>query len=800
MGRFVKGVSDGLSELTHTAHESEGILKEILNGEMFIVWKEKAEVAIEAVKIAFEALEGAFDGTVVKAEEFAISNAKFAATIGVTTEQAAGLSAALRGVGLSSDDYARMTLKLEMGLRSNEERMKQLGIETRDASGHLLSGKELMDSAVKTFQSYKSGTDANSFALEIFGRKAQDLYDVMRVSDDQVEHQTEIYKQFGVQLDGNVNDATRLEDGIADLKTMFEALSISLGQQLMPIAQEVIEWLGGDGKDILIDLAKQFEGLIEDTLTFARGILSVASALKEMGSTASEALKASATGELPLPGMAGQAKVAIVDVSKAAKEQTGIVADLTKAFDGLDEAIKRAQERSGKKPFQMFPDIAEGTPESIKKPGIFDGGSKSYTAKDKGGGNKVEDEEIKSEEKIALEKIAIESSANSHMLAMGAETTEAFVEQQRQLENDTYAVKSESITKQLALSGNTKAQIAKLLDEQKQDFETHVGNLVKIAEDGEARKKALADKARADAMRDDEETLRDGIADIQTSAEMGKISMLDKVDAERKLTIEIRNQEMQRLDDQLATLSPESDAYEAVVKQKQRLEKQFTNDLKGENRERIKDMQALVTEWTGPLTTGFNTAINDMVLSGKKFSDAMADMGKSILSSLVTTFEKIAEDWAVKQISMALLAKTEAASSAGAQIEGNIGVAATGAAASQAAVPFIGPALAVAAAGAMVASLAVFEGMAHASGGMLLDRDQLVFAHKGEQVLPANISSGLQTMISQGGSGGGGDTHLHYSPTINGGNQGMEQLLRTDGQALKAWMAEQSRLGAFKSR
>ena len=95
--------------------------------------------------------------------------------------------------------------------------------------------------------------------------------------------------------------------------------------------------------------------------------------------------------------------------------------------------------------------------------------------------------------------------------------------------------------------------------------------------------------------------------------------------------------------------------------------------------------------------------------------------------------------------------------------------------------------------------MATFAPLASAAGGMTLDKDQLVYAHKEEMILPANLSRGIQDMIGQGQTGGGGAGHtFNYSQVLNGGSKSLAQMLQEEGGAVRTWFLRQARDGAFR--
>ena len=87
------------------------------------------------------------------------------------------------------------------------------------------------------------------------------------------------------------------------------------------------------------------------------------------------------------------------------------------------------------------------------------------------------------------------------------------------------------------------------------------------------------------------------------------------------------------------------------------------------------------------------------------------------------------------------------------------------------AIPYVGWALAPAAAAAAFAAVAGFgANISSAAGGMIVDSDQIAKVHENEMVLPARYTGGLTKMIDQAnqGGGGGGTNHFHFNPQING--------------------------------
>jgi hypothetical protein len=89
--------------------------------------------------------------------------------------------------------------------------------------------------------------------------------------------------------------------------------------------------------------------------------------------------------------------------------------------------------------------------------------------------------------------------------------------------------------------------------------------------------------------------------------------------------------------------------------------------------------------------------------------------------------------------------------------------------------------------------MAAAGSIASAAGGWVVPSDQLAMVHRNEMVLPANLSQGLQRMISDGGSPSG-------SVTINISaidSQDVKRFFQTNGGQLVAALNKAMRNGAM---
>ena len=781
-------IKENFGEAEKEVKEKAESIQETLKKMLLIEQFEAGVEALHMVSEAVEKVKEAFESTVGQAEEFGLANAKFAATMGTTEEHAAGLSAALHGVGSSAEEFEGIVNRLTMRVNQNEKAFQQMGIQTRDASGNLMTGKDLFDSAVRTMESLKAGYDQNAFAAEVFGKRAIDVYNIIRVGDEQVQHQIEIFNEMGVQMTGAGSDAAQLEDALNDLHTMVEALGIKIGQELMPAAQNALQWMGTEGVEFMKQLAEGIAGLSKAVVLFVEDSLHSINKVRDAWKSFTDGFN-----KTLLPHTSGHSKglfdnlfpkstTEIDAQGKAAEEASTAVDHLSSAWDKLldgfgkmGEPAQTVAESLGALKGTLAGADAALDPllQLVSKHNPFTPpsgtGNVKRPTKDNGKRDNSDRDILEADEKIALEKIRRAEETNQHLLSMGKETDDEFLARARGLEQDSYDIKLETLNKEMLLPKRTAEEQLKINSQIRELEEQHQTALLKIAQDGETKRAELAKKQVATFLQSLDSELKAYDENEEQLYAAGQISASQRYRAETDLGTSIQRAELAKLDEQIATLKKGTDAYEQATEQRKKIEDKFREEhKKAEEKLRqdtIKDVHATLE----PMESAFNSSLKGMLFQGKSFADTMKGLFEGLAESFVDMIVQMAEQWAEKQIVNAIIAEATGGTQSRTQIAASAAAAGAAAYAATVSIPVVGLAAAPGAAAEAYAATLAFQGLVPAArGGMVLDTDQLVFAHQKEMILPANISQGLQGLIAGGQSGGpGGDTTVHVHQTFN---------------------------------
>ena len=749
----------------------------VLGGELV----EAAEKAIGALK----ALVEEFYELGAKAAEFGEQNKIVAQELGLTNQAAASLQVSLQSVGISSESYVGMVFRLEMRLRTQEQAFKDLGITTRDASGDLLDGKTILDNLISTMDATANATERNQIALQALGRGAKEVYQIMRDNAAVQQAANDALKDWGYNADVGAQQGEAFALAVAKLWDDTKAFALSIGEELLPSLTDWASAVAGPLHDALVGLGAVILEIIRlidvlvaafsASITIASGAISaMTNTMQGVAHSVQQAVGGDAKGAWETFGQTGSANVKIIKdayqslLDTNAKLGTELDATFGKFKSAADASKDSEQHTVGKDDPKVWED-------HIKANEII----------------------AKSDEEHYLADIKMSEDANNQKLHMHQESIAQWKKDEIDLADASAAAKKKALVESSKDDAQDSVSHAKHLEELRKIDDAHIAEIQKINEKASSDQMALdekavkahaeaakaAAKASAEARKEETQTfmlehdaqLANGIHALELEYQQGKITEAQKVELEKSLTKEIKEEELKRIDDELATLTAGTAEWNKVYTERLRIAKEMYKELDQVVKASAKSGS---DTWAGMAKSDFSTftqSLNGMIMGTTSWAKALTSVIDGVAENFLKMIEKNVENWLFGETTKAAISKTQEGESAISQITAAAGVAGANTFASTTAIPIVGPELAPAAAAASVSSTMAFSSLAFAEKGMQVDRDRLVFAHKDEQILPSNIANGLTNMINNGGANSKnnnsqpsgksfGDVHLHVHP------------------------------------
>jgi hypothetical protein len=197
----------------------------------------------------------------------------------------------------------------------------------------------------------------------------------------------------------------------------------------------------------------------------------------------------------------------------------------------------------------------------------------------------------------------------------------------------------------------------------------------------------------------------------------------------------------------------------------------FQNDKQKLDFQAVQASQRTWQSLMEPIQRAFDKSITGMILGTTTLQKAVANIAQSIIAEFVNLGVKMVTNWIASELAMTTATEAGATARTAAEGEGMKAVNAVKSIMTDSAqafsgifaflAPIMGPAAAGPAAAGEATVMAAAGGIASAAGGWVVPSNQLAMVHQNEMILPANISQGLQNMISGGGGNG-----LGASPVV----------------------------------
>lgn len=209
--------------------------------------------------------------------------------------------------------------------------------------------------------------------------------------------------------------------------------------------------------------------------------------------------------------------------------------------------------------------------------------------------------------------------------------------------------------------------------------------------------------------------------------------------------------------------------------------------------------------------SSFSSAIQGMLKGSMKLRDGIKTIASGILKTFMDLGIKMLFDWVKRQVAMTAVTTTQEAArttaaatgettrttlaitGATTQVAANAVSAASGAASSQAGIPYVGPILAAVAMAAMLAMvLGLGSNIKSASGGWdRIDKDQVAQVHKDEMILPAELAENVRGMTGNAARPQEGTTGPIMISAVDA--RGVKRLLSDNGGAMASVLQKQAR-------
>lgn len=656
----------------------------------------------------------AFTGWIKGAIDAADETAKLAQKTGLAVNQVAGLQLAFRQAGASQQFEMAMS-KLGKAVVDGNKALVAMGIETKNADGSFKTSREVIGSVAERFATYRNGVEKTALAVELFGERAgPDLIPLLNGGADALDEYDATAQRLALTIDEKTaTSAEHFNDTMDLIGQSSRGVATQMAAQLLPT---------------LSGLADQFFSTTTKGDGLSRTATVLATAMKGLYITGIAVSEAFSTVGTVLGGVFAAVAAAVNgDFSGAMNIVKMTAGDITSNWKSALAGIDAAWNTTGSTAVENMAKMVAATK------GAAPVSAKSGSTK-KGKAARPERE--------ASAMQAYDAALTQQKLAFEQQNTLLEFGKAQEL-----AYWKDIIATYEVGSKDRSAIVGKMLKLE-----------LDILREG-AKQKSQIDELRREDWKS--ETL-DYVAELEARAafdrDQGTLTQTEYLQRQQGFNQMKLQAEMEFLQQklELAKLDPENNLVlmEQIELQKLELKRRFRAAGLEIDRQIIVEQQATAQT----LSQSIAQSLGGLTL---KLLTDWRNLGSALKSTLQGIGQSIIQEVVIKPLQAKIAAWVKEKMLTTASIGANAAKAGSGAASSQASIPYIGPILALA---AMATVFAAVSGMSakvpSASRGFDIPSglNPLTQLHEQEMVLPAHIANPLRESLAEGGGGvaGGG--------------------------------------------
>lgn len=700
-----------------------------------------------------------FKDAISAANKLSSETLGLAKSLGVGGEQASALRTALDDIGSDTETYVGAFQKFAKQLKTNEEGLVSMGLQTRDANGHLRDSNTLFTEALQTVGAYKSGLNQTTAAMTLFGKGVDEVMTLQKLNTTVIDEAKTKNEELGMVITKEgVEGSKAYKRAINDVGDVFLAIKNVIAQAVMPVFTRLAEWFAEIGPAAVT----VFKVAIGGVATALHGVIFVAQALWEV-------LRALVD---PLFTFGRALKMLLAgDVTGATVEMQKMAQNWGKSLSDVFDKIKQDGIRTWNDVQQVW---SKGTVLAAPT-----GGTRTM-----GEFKTPKQSQIpKLEAELQQRKAAIERQGLIEGQLREMSKAEEFkywdeIKARRDLSDKDRAVASRKAADvEIARVRDTfDVQVAALQAEQAQyknntderlriereiqakfqagtkQYEESEKRIAEIRRQAAEQDKAVA-QSRVDAHRQAElQVIALEEQSAQTSVQLGVMTQQQLLDLQQGFEERRFVLSKQALEERLAMAEKDPDRnpveLEKIQREIEALEQQHQLRMGQIRNASLLESNKHVTGFVNDLTSGLQSVFARIGTQIKSIGDLTKAMWQTVAQVTMQMLAKIVAEWIKEHILMKVLGKTLSIG----KIAEKSAEAGAGGVASMAAAPFPLNLSAPAFGAAMSAAALAFAPMASAAGGFDIPGtvNPIVQAHAREMILPAKHADVIRNMADNG--------------------------------------------------
>lgn len=183
---------------------------------------------------------GAMVAYVRSAIDAADATSKLAQSVGLSTEQVAGLQLAYGQSGLEQTRMVESLAKLTQAAITGNEAFDALGISVRNSDGSFRTTRELLADVAERFQNMEDGTAKTALAMKLFGETGGQLIPLLNGGAEGLQYFDDAATRLGLTIsDKTAKEAEKFNDTLDLMTQGAKGVSLQVAAELLPTMNDL---------------------------------------------------------------------------------------------------------------------------------------------------------------------------------------------------------------------------------------------------------------------------------------------------------------------------------------------------------------------------------------------------------------------------------------------------------------------------------------------------------------------------------------------------------------------------------
>lgn len=221
-----------------------------------------------------------FKEAIAETVKFTEESMKLGEALGISAGQASILREALEQGNTSQDEFVNAAKGLLKQVRENESGLNDMGLKTRDATGHLRPLNELTMDAIQVLNGYRAGTDRAIAGQVMFGKGFEMTSNLSRITNKDIAETQAQMESLGMVVSEESKAAWEEYNHATDAAhTTIKAIKTTIGNEFLPVLSEMANQFVDMGPSIV----KQFSAIAKSVANAGRFLVEHGDAVITVG-------------------------------------------------------------------------------------------------------------------------------------------------------------------------------------------------------------------------------------------------------------------------------------------------------------------------------------------------------------------------------------------------------------------------------------------------------------------------------------------------------------------------------------